>query len=190
MHLYKFSSNKTQRDRLANALLVRQVAGRCHLKSRPEEPWACWNTAHRPYCMRSLWRSDMVRFDIRSSSRHYIPVTCTGVEVPSGLLYYTQSEEIMRVASPRNELRGLIMARNELASYMMRKRTSKSRREGSTTPNNTPFLPSTLDDNYKCSKCYVVDGCMLYRKVLFFTTIEVSTHLSPLGSRRCGRQHK
>jgi DNA replication ATP-dependent helicase/nuclease Dna2 len=91
----------------------------------------------------------------------------TGVEVPGGLLYYTQSEEIMRVPSPRNELRGLIMARNELASYMMRKRSSKLEGECSTSPNHRQFLPSTLDDDYKCSKCYVVDGCMLYRKVLF-----------------------
>ena len=88
--------------------------------------------------------------------------------MPSGLLYYTQSEEIMRVMTPRNELKGLIMARNELASYMMRKRVGRIAGEGSGGPTGRPFLPPTLDDDYKCSKCYVVDGCMLYRKVLYF----------------------
>lgn len=92
-----------------------------------------------------------------------------GVEVPSGLLYYTQSEAVMRVLTVRNELKDLIMARNELASYMMRKRVSKPEREGSSNPVGRTFLPPTLDDDYKCSKCYVVDGCMLYRKVLVRT---------------------
>lgn len=71
------------------------------------------------------------------------------------------------------------MARNELASYMMRKRTSSTAEAegskdsegfaGSNTVTTTarPLLPPPLDDEYKCSKCYVVDGCMLYRKVLY-----------------------
>jgi DNA replication ATP-dependent helicase Dna2 len=84
------------------------------------------------------------------------------VEVPSGLLYYTHSEELIRVPAARNEVKGLLMARNELASYMMRKRILD---QNSTQHSRLPLLPPTLDDGYKCKKCYVVNGCMLYRKV-------------------------
>ena len=90
-----------------------------------------------------------------------------GVEVPSGLLYYTQSGELMNVSVVRNELKDLIMARNELASYMMRKR-GNGQGEDSMKPAARAFLPPTIDDDYKCSRCYVVDGCLLYRKVSSF----------------------
>ena len=79
-----------------------------------------------------------------------------GVQVPSGLLYYTQSEEVVRVPRGRNELRGLICARNEMAAYMMR-RVNQGK-----TPE--PFLPPTIDDERACKKCYSLDACMLYRK--------------------------
>lgn len=80
-----------------------------------------------------------------------------GVEVPSGLLYYTQSEEVVRVPRGRNELRALIIARNEMAGYMMR-RTNQIKTQES-------FLPPTIDDERICQKCYALDTCMLYRKV-------------------------
>jgi DNA replication ATP-dependent helicase Dna2 len=57
-----------------------------------------------------------------------------------------------------------MVARNELASYMMRKRV-KAEGESPISPAGQAFLPPTIDDDYKCAKCYVVDGCMLYRKV-------------------------
>ncbi|KAI6100620.1 Dna2-domain-containing protein [Pisolithus sp. B1] len=81
-----------------------------------------------------------------------------GVEVPSGLLYYTQSEEVVRVPRGRNELRALIITRNEMAGYMMRR----------TKPNKVPeaFLPPTIDDERICKKCYALDTCMLYRKAV------------------------
>ena len=78
-----------------------------------------------------------------------------GMEVPSGLLYYTQSEEVVRVPTARNEVRALMMKRNELATYMMR----RIRHE------KEPFLPPTIDDVRVCGKCFAVDACMLYRKV-------------------------
>jgi len=90
-----------------------------------------------------------------------------GVEVPGGLLYYTQSKELMSVSMVRNEVKDLIMARNELASYMMRKRVNDDQGDGSMKPGARVLLPPTIDDEYKCGKCYVVDGCMLYRKVRY-----------------------
>ncbi|KAF8422799.1 DNA replication factor Dna2-domain-containing protein [Boletus edulis BED1] len=79
-----------------------------------------------------------------------------GVQVPSGLLYYTQSEEVVRVPRGRNELRGLICGRNEMAAYMMRRVN-----QGKATE---PFLPPTIDDERTCKRCYSLDACMLYRK--------------------------
>ncbi|KAK0443455.1 AAA domain-containing protein [Armillaria borealis] len=79
-----------------------------------------------------------------------------GLEVSSGLLYYTQSEEVLQVDVNKNELRGLIMARNEMACYMVRRHQDPPE----------PFLPPTLDDERLCKRCYVLDACMLYRKAV------------------------
>ncbi|KAG6911010.1 hypothetical protein DXG01_005425 [Tephrocybe rancida] len=88
-----------------------------------------------------------------------------GVEVSSGLLYYTQSEEVTRVPTSRNEIRGLIIARNEMASYMMR-RNRKSESDKGPNPLPEPFLPPTIDDERTCKRCYAIDACMLYRKAI------------------------
>ncbi|PBK71331.1 Dna2-domain-containing protein [Armillaria solidipes] len=79
-----------------------------------------------------------------------------GLGVSSGLLYYTQSEEVLQVDVNKNELRGLIMARNEMACYMVRRHQDPPE----------PFLPPTLDDERLCKRCYVLDACMLYRKAV------------------------
>ncbi|KAJ4485710.1 DNA replication factor Dna2-domain-containing protein [Lentinula aciculospora] len=79
-----------------------------------------------------------------------------GIDVTSGLLYYTQSEEVVQVPASRNELRGLIIGRNELAMYMMRRQTNSTE----------PFLPPTIDDERTCKRCYSLDVCMLYRKAV------------------------
>lgn len=83
-----------------------------------------------------------------------------GVDVPSGLLYYTQSEEVVRVPRARNELRALIVARNEMVGHMMR-RMDPSKVDES-------FLPPTIDNEQICKRCYALDICMLYRKVCIF----------------------
>lgn len=100
-------------------------------------------------------------------------------DVQSGLLYYTQSEEVVRVPAVRNEIAALVMLRNEMAQYMMRRMTSL--RGGDTYAEHvnpalrdveecvTPpesFLPPTIDDARTCGKCYVVDTCMLYRRAV------------------------
>jgi len=92
-----------------------------------------------------------------------------GVEVNAGLLYYTQTEEVVRVPASRNELRGLFTARNEMAGYLMRRNQNSGVREGEMdvedAPAPDPFLPATIDDERTCKRCYALDTCMLYRKV-------------------------
>lgn len=90
-------------------------------------------------------------------------------EVDAGLLYYTQTEEVVRVPVVRNELRGLIMARNDLAGYMMRRHRVDEGRATSGNIEDEPFLPPTIDDERVCKRCFVMDTCMLYRKVRFFS---------------------
>jgi DNA replication ATP-dependent helicase Dna2 len=80
----------------------------------------------------------------------------SGVEVPSGLLYYTQAEEVIEVPRATRELRSLLVRRNELAEHLMRRQRTES---------TESFLPPSLEDAWACSKCYAVDTCMLYRKV-------------------------
>ncbi|KAK7689454.1 hypothetical protein QCA50_007246 [Cerrena zonata] len=106
-------------------------------------------------------------------------------EVPSGLLYYTQSEEVIRVPAARNEIRGLVIARNEMASHMMRRGKPRKRklqpgedkpsRHLSTPEDDTkevefepeePFLPPTIDNARICGRCFSLDNCMLYRKAV------------------------
>ena len=83
-------------------------------------------------------------------------------QVPSGLLYYTQSEEVVRVPAARNEVRALVMRRNELAGWIVR-RMRQGQQGGRDV--EEAFLPPTIDDARVCGRCYSVDTCMLYRKV-------------------------
>lgn len=95
-----------------------------------------------------------------------------GTEVPSGLLYYTRNDEVVRVPAVRNELRALLVARNEMAGYMMRRMRQQSgagKLEAKHEPEDMSevesFLPPTIDDTWQCGKCYALNTCMLYRKV-------------------------
>ncbi|EKM53179.1 uncharacterized protein PHACADRAFT_147492 [Phanerochaete carnosa HHB-10118-sp] len=85
-----------------------------------------------------------------------------GAEVPSGLLYYTQSEEVVRVPTAPNEMRALAMRRNELAGWIMR-RIRQGEAENAV---EEAFLPPTIDSARVCGRCYSVDTCMLYRKAV------------------------
>ena len=84
--------------------------------------------------------------------------------VPSGLLYYTQSNEVVRVPRSPNELRALILKRNEMTAYLARRMGTVGGRKGEPVAVED-FLPPTINDLRICGKCYVVDTCMLYRKV-------------------------
>ena len=106
-------------------------------------------------------------------------------DVPAGLLYYTQSAEVVRVPRSRNEVGALIMTRNELATWMMKRiragRVGEGGEEDDTIADaaqcfsgpkkivelEESFLPPTIDDERTCKRCYVLDTCMLYRKVGF-----------------------
>jgi DNA replication ATP-dependent helicase Dna2 len=103
------------------------------------------------------------------------------VPVPAGLLYYSQLDSILRVEARPNEIRALIMARNEIAAWMMKKRevsddfelirrgSSEQRVPSKETQQqdieDATFLPPTIDHARECRSCYAVDSCMLYRKV-------------------------
>ncbi|KAJ7095853.1 DNA replication factor Dna2-domain-containing protein [Mycena belliarum] len=95
-----------------------------------------------------------------------------GAEVSSGLLFYTQSEEVVRVPAARNDLKGLIGARNEMAVYMARRIGKFDHHKiGGNSGNMEPetvdsFLPPTIDDERICKRCFALDTCMLYRKTV------------------------
>ena len=87
--------------------------------------------------------------------------------VPAGLLYYTQSEEVIRVPRSRNEVWALITTRNELASWMMERiRTGRGGAASEeedvilTQTFSNPkivelkdsFLPPTIDDERTCMR--------------------------------------
>lgn len=112
-------------------------------------------------------RAQTLLYTLLASARYATPV-------PSGLLYYTQSEEVVRIPQGRNEIRGLIGGRNLLAGYIVRRGRSKSGndcKKGGEEEVGTeePFLPPTIDDDRTCKRCYALDACMLYRKVFFIT---------------------
>ncbi|KAJ6585002.1 DNA replication factor Dna2-domain-containing protein [Mycena capillaripes] len=93
-----------------------------------------------------------------------------GAQVSSGLLFYTQSEEVVRVPATRNDLKGLIGARNELAAYMNRRiqktEYRKDKDQKAAVKAAEPFLPATIDDERTCKRCFALDTCMLYRKAV------------------------
>ncbi|KAL0569245.1 DNA replication endonuclease-helicase Dna2 [Marasmius crinis-equi] len=92
-----------------------------------------------------------------------------GVEVSSGLLFYTQKDEVVQVPRSNNEVKHLIIARNEIAAYMkLRQNALKS---GSSEER---FLPPTIDDERTCKRCYSLDSCMLYRKAVENVTDDTS----------------
>ena len=105
----------------------------------------------------------MVSHNSRASIPCVLLTLILGVPVPFGLLYYTQSEEIIRVTSARNEIRDLIIGRNEMAAFIMRRQPVEPG-----VPSK-PFLPPVIADERICGRCYNKDACMLYRKVSFKT---------------------
>ncbi|EPQ30832.1 uncharacterized protein PFL1_01730 [Pseudozyma flocculosa PF-1] len=84
-----------------------------------------------------------------------------GCDVQDGLLYYSKSGQLHRIRKSRNEVRGLIMGRNELAGYLVKREGDDGSGEDVTAP-----LPPTIDNDHKCRRCYAVDGCMLLRRAI------------------------
>jgi DNA replication ATP-dependent helicase Dna2 len=126
----------------------------------------------------------------------------TSTPVPSGLLYYTQTEEVMEVPAARNEVKSLIGVRNSLAGWVSKRgrkwdKEEKERRERArlevkideegeelidSKSNETqevddgPFLPLPIDDERTCTRCYAIDTCMLFRRV---SLLPMSAPLGP-----------
>lgn len=71
------------------------------------------------------------------------------IEVIYGILYYLETSNIARVPAIRNELRHMVMQRNELAGYV-RERLQ---------------LPPMLQNPHKCGRCYAKTTCFLYHKL-------------------------
>jgi len=102
-------------------------------------------------------------------------VLIPGVPIPAGLLYYSQLDSVLRVEARPNEIRALIVARNELAHFLAKKRSLDDGAMTVSTLSDTvgedpdhetkSFLPPTIDNRRECKMCYAVDTCMLYRKV-------------------------
>lgn len=82
-----------------------------------------------------------------------------GDSVDLGLLYYTQSEEVISVPVNRLELRALVAVRNTIAEWMARRFRDRGLQR------NSSFLPPTIDSERLCGRCYALDACMLYRRV-------------------------
>lgn len=89
-----------------------------------------------------------------------------GYQVNEGLLYYTQTDEPIKVTASRNEVQALIVARNDMVYYMAKKADDLTRKaESGEFEPTSEHLPDIIDDERTCERCYVLDTCMLYRKV-------------------------
>jgi len=108
--------------------------------------------------------------------------------VDSGLLYYSQSGELIKIQAARNEIRGLVIARNEFATYLHRRGTLTVRYPHAPVPVvqqeedkdefdcfdddpldadvAKPLLPAPIDDFRSCKWCYVGDACAVYRRAV------------------------
>ncbi|KAI0249269.1 AAA domain-containing protein [Lactifluus subvellereus] len=94
-----------------------------------------------------------------------------GEPVDLGLLYYTQSEEVISVPVIRHELRALVGVRNAIAEWMARRFRGFEQRR---LKEESPFLPPTIDNERLCGRCFALDACMLYRRAVENVTDEAS----------------
>jgi len=88
-------------------------------------------------------RAQTMLYTLMMSDRYDVDVQC-------GMLYYVDAKESIRVRALRNEIRGLIMGRNELAKWL-------KTRNG---------LPEMIRSERDCQNCYAADSCFVYHKVL------------------------
>ncbi|KAI0317541.1 AAA domain-containing protein [Amylostereum chailletii] len=100
-----------------------------------------------------------------------------GAPVPAGLLFYTQTEEVALVPAARNELRGLVIMRNDVAGWLSKRARQEEAKKADLEDGHEAFLPKTIDDERLCTRCYAVDACMLYRK----TVEDVTDTTSPIA---------
>lgn len=72
------------------------------------------------------------------------------IEIAYGILYYTESSQMIRIPTIRHELRHMIMQRNQLACYVRERNVQ---------------LPPMKKSSHACSKCYAQSACFTYHKL-------------------------
>ena len=71
------------------------------------------------------------------------------IEVTTGVLYYLETAKTFRVEGIRNEIRHMIIQRNELACYVR----------------NKLELPPMIRKHHMCKSCYAQTSCFVYHKL-------------------------
>ncbi|KAJ3182151.1 Tripartite DNA replication factor [Gaertneriomyces sp. JEL0708] len=72
------------------------------------------------------------------------------VDVALGYLYYLETGELSEIPSLRDEIRLMIIKRNELAGYFV----------------SHDKLPPMVQNAHRCKRCYVRDTCAVYHKAM------------------------
>jgi DNA replication ATP-dependent helicase Dna2 len=72
------------------------------------------------------------------------------INVASGVLYYLETSKTFRVQAIRNEIRHMIIQRNQLACYVR----------------NKLELPPLIKKPFFCNKCYAQTACFTYHKLV------------------------
>jgi DNA replication ATP-dependent helicase Dna2 len=71
------------------------------------------------------------------------------IEVTTGVLYYLETAKTFRVEGIRNEIRHMVIQRNELACYV----------------HNKLELPPMIKKHHMCKTCYTQTSCFVYHKL-------------------------
>ena len=90
-----------------------------------------------------MHRAQTQLYTLLLSDRYDINVTC-------GVLYYLETSRTFRIRAVRNEIRYMVMQRNELACYVR----------------NKLELPPLVKKPFLCNTCYAQTACFTYHKLL------------------------
>lgn len=96
------------------------------------------------------------------------------LNVLTGLLYYMEANEMVRIPTIKNELRDLIIKRNAVADYI----------------SSRDSLPEMLKDEYSCSRCYAKTSCFIYHKVPYGNLFSFPLGLLKRGAKAVRRWHR
>ena len=88
----------------------------------------------------SSYRAQVMLYTLMMSERY-------NVDVSAGYLYYLESGQITRVPAAHNDIRGLLITRNEVAMHMKKK-----------------DLPPMIKNDFVCKNCYASEACFTYQK--------------------------
>ncbi|KAJ1927120.1 DNA replication endonuclease-helicase Dna2 [Tieghemiomyces parasiticus] len=109
-------------------------------------------------------RAQVALYTLLMADRYDLPVT-------AGLLYYMKTHETVLIPGLRDELRGLIIKRNEMANYLV---GSQRRRQQ---------LPPMIKDPRTCKTCPALTTCLLFHRAVELGT-EASSGLGALFTAR------